>query len=119
MTAFYNPQDENRSTVNGFNNEPGTEPLMDNGLSAIQPGKPLILKHMRTKNLEVSMDSIIGFTELLGDNELEGTIMAMGNDSGIKISVSYDLEDRGSISYLMELIDSSDEDQLKHSIGSE
>jgi hypothetical protein len=44
MAAFYSPQDENRSTVSGFNDVPGSEPLTDNGLSVVQTGKPLNVK---------------------------------------------------------------------------
>jgi hypothetical protein len=65
---------------------------------------------MRTKKNKVPVDSITEFTELLEDNELKGTIIGVGDDSGIKVSVSYDHEDRGAIFDLMELIDGSEDD---------
>jgi hypothetical protein len=65
---------------------------------------------MKTKVFEVPVDSMVEFTELLEENELEGTIIGVAEDSEIKISVDYEHEDRGAIFDLMELIDGSEDD---------
>lgn len=65
---------------------------------------------MRTKVFEVPVNSIVEFTEVLEENELEGTIIGTGEDSEIKISVNYERENRDVILDLMEMLDGSDDD---------
>lgn len=60
---------------------------------------------MRTKVFEVPVDSIVEFTEVLEENELEGTIIGTGEDSEIKVSVNYERENRDVILDLMEMLD--------------
>ena len=64
---------------------------------------------MRTKVFEVPVDSMVEFTEVLEENELEGIIIGTGEDSEIKISVEYEREDRNAIFDLMELIDGAED----------
>jgi hypothetical protein len=59
---------------------------------------------MRTKVFEVPVDSIVEFTEMLEENELEGSIVGTGEDSEIKVAVSYERENRDIILDLMELV---------------
>jgi hypothetical protein len=66
---------------------------------------------MRTKVFDVPADSIVEFAELLEENELEGTITGVNEDSEISISVNYERENREVILDLMELIDGSAEEE--------
>jgi hypothetical protein len=59
---------------------------------------------MRKKVFEVPVDSIVEFTEMLEENELEGSIVGTGEDSEIKVAVSYERENRDIILDLMELV---------------
>ena len=64
---------------------------------------------MRTKVFDVPVDSIVEFAEVLEENELEGTIIGTGEDSGIKVSVNYERENREVILDLMEMLDGESE----------
>jgi hypothetical protein len=59
---------------------------------------------MRKKVFEVPVDLIVEFAEVLEENELEGTIIGTGEDSEIKVAVSYERENRDIILDLMELV---------------
>ena len=59
---------------------------------------------MRKKVFEVPVDSIVEFVELMEENELEGSIVGVGEDSEIKVEVSYERENREVILDLMELV---------------
>ena len=59
---------------------------------------------MRKKVFEVPVDSIVEFVEMLEENELEGSIVGTGEDSEIKVAVSYERENRDIILDLMELV---------------
>jgi hypothetical protein len=65
---------------------------------------------MRTKVFDIPVDSIVEFSELLEENELEGTIIGTGEDSEIKVSVNYERENRDVILDLMEMLDGSDDE---------
>ena len=65
---------------------------------------------MRTKVFDVPVDSIVEFSELLEENELEGTIIGTGEDSEIKVSVNYERENREVILELMEMLDGGSDD---------
>jgi len=62
---------------------------------------------MRKKVFEVPVDSIVEFVELMEENELEGSIVGVGEDSEIKVAVSYERENREVILDLMELVEGS------------
>jgi hypothetical protein len=62
---------------------------------------------MRKKVFEVPVDSIVEFVELMEENELEGSIIGVGEDSEIKVAVCYERENRDTILDLMELVDGS------------
>ena len=63
---------------------------------------------MRTKELLVSDDTIVEFSELLEENNLKGTILGVSEDSEIKVHVTYERENRDVILDLMELVDGSE-----------
>ena len=65
---------------------------------------------MRTKELLVSDDTIVEFSELLEENNLKGTILGVSEDSEIKVQVTYERENRDVILDLMELVDGSEDD---------
>jgi hypothetical protein len=65
---------------------------------------------MRTKELLVSDDTIVEFSELLEENNLKGTILGVSEDSEIKVHVTYERENRDVILDLMELVDGSEDD---------
>lgn len=66
---------------------------------------------MRTKVFHVSDDTIVEFSETLEENNLEGTILGVTEDSEIKVQVTYERENRNVILDLMELVDGSDEEE--------
>jgi len=66
---------------------------------------------MRTKVFHVSDDTIVEFSEMLEENNLEGTILGVTEDSEIKVQVTYERENRNVILDLMELVDGSDEEE--------
>jgi len=59
---------------------------------------------MRKKVFEVPVDLIVEFAEVMEEHELEGTIIGVGEDSEIKVAVSYERENRDIILDLMELV---------------
>ncbi len=65
---------------------------------------------MRTKAFDVPVDTILEFSELLEEHELEGTITGVNEDSEIMVSVNYERENREVILDLMELIDGQGEE---------
>ena len=67
---------------------------------------------MRTKVFNVTESAIVEFAEVLEENELEGSITGVTEDSEIQISVNYERENRDVILDLMELVDgTNDEDE--------
>ena len=66
---------------------------------------------MRTKQFNVSEESIVEFSEMLEENNLTGTITGVTEDSEILIDVEYERDKREVILDLMELLEDSDDDE--------
>jgi hypothetical protein len=66
---------------------------------------------MRTKQFNVSEESIVEFSEMLEENNLTGTITGVNEDSEVLIDVEYDRDKREVILDLMELLEDSDDEE--------
>lgn len=66
---------------------------------------------MRTKQFNVTEESIVEFSEMLEENNLTGTITGVTEDSEILIDVEYERDKREVILDLMELLDGDDEEE--------
>ena len=66
---------------------------------------------MRTKQFNVTEESIVEFSEMLEENNLTGTITGVTEDSEILIDVEYERDKREVILDLMELLEDSDDEE--------
>lgn len=64
---------------------------------------------MKKKSFEVPVEQMVGFAEIIGNNDLENDIQGINDDSEIIVNVHYDPRDRVAIFELMELLE-EDED---------
>lgn len=65
---------------------------------------------MKTRSVEVPVDSIVEFAEILEENNLNNTIQGKNDDDEILIDVHYEPEERQAVFELMELLDPDDDD---------
>jgi hypothetical protein len=63
---------------------------------------------MKTRNFYVHVDSIIEFTEILQENELQGIIKGVTEDEEFELSVDYENENSEAILSLIEFIEESE-----------
>lgn len=70
---------------------------------------------MRRKEFEVPTDCIEEFSAILGENELNNSILGTTEDGDIHVMVEYDKEDRNTVFTLDEMIidynEENDEDE--------
>ncbi len=70
---------------------------------------------MRRKEFEVSTDCIEEFSAILGEHELNNSILGTTEDGDIRVTVEYDKEDRNTVFILDEMIfdynEENDEDE--------